>query len=372
MSYEVTVPQELEQFAARLELGMPTRNERLMVVTRVAREWASANGGKPADIESEALEQLVDNLAGLQIADTERLARQAIFDHGALTQADIPGVLAAKYELLNRGGTLTYEPDTAKFVDVGGLTRLHSWLATRKAAFDGSAPELDPPKGVMLLGVQGCGKSLACRAAAGIFGVPLLRLDFGSLYTKWQGESEKNLRESLRAAEGLAPCVLWVDEIEKALAAGDGDSGVSRRVLGTFLTWLAEHRARIFVMATANDISALPPELVRKGRFDEIFFVDLPDRAARMEVLAIHARKRDVVLSPQELAALATLSEGFSGAELEQAIVAALYSARSIKQPMSAQLIARELHGTQPLSVVMAERVAALRAWAHERCVPAN
>jgi hypothetical protein len=372
MSHEVLVPEELEHLTARLTLGTPTRNERLAVVTRVAREWGQANAGRAAQVDPQALDHLVDNLAGLETPDTERLARQAIFNDGALTMADLPGVLAAKYQLLNRGGTLSYEPDTAKLADIGGLARLRQWLTSRKPAFDGSAPELDPPKGVMLLGVQGCGKSLAARAAAGIFGVPLLRLDFGSLYSKWHGESEKNLRDSLRAAEGLAPCVLWVDEMEKALAAGDGDSGVSRRVLGTFLTWLAEQRARIFVMATANDIQALPPELVRKGRFDEIFFVDLPNRAARAAILAIHARKRGVTLTPEELGALAAHSEGFSGAELEQGIVAALYTAHSTKQPMCAALILHELRATQPLSVVMAEQVNGLRAWARDRTVPAD
>jgi hypothetical protein len=372
MSHEVSVPQELEHLTARLKLGTPTRNERLGAITRVAQEWANANGGRSVQIDPKALDHLVDNLAGLEAPDTERLARQAIFNDGALTMADLPGVLAAKYQLLNRGGTLSYEPDTAKFADIGGLARLRQWLTSRKPAFDGSAPELDPPKGVMLLGVQGCGKSLAARAAAGIFGVPLLRLDFGSLYSKWHGESEKNLRDSLRAAEGLAPCVLWVDEMEKALAAGDGDSGVSRRVLGTFLTWLAEQRARIFVVATANYIQALPPELIRKGRFDEIFFVDLPNRAARADILAIHARKRGVKLAPEELNALAGHSEGFSGAELEQGIVAALYTSHSTKQPMCAALILHELRATQPLSVVMAEQVNGLRAWARDRTVPAD
>jgi hypothetical protein len=372
MSHEITIPQELEHLTARLTLGAPSRNERLMAITRVAREWADANGGRSVKIDQKALDHLIDNLAGLEAPDTERLARQAIFNDGALTMADLPGVLAAKYQLLNRGGTLSYEPDTAKFADIGGLARLRHWLTSRKPAYDGSAPDLDPPKGVMLLGVQGCGKSLAARAAAGIFGVPLLRLDFGSLYSKWHGESEKNLRESLRAAEALAPCVLWVDEMEKALAAGDGDSGVSRRVLGTFLTWLAEQRARIFVVATANDIQALPPELVRKGRFDEIFFVDLPNRAARADILAIHASKRGVKLAPEELNALAGHSEGFSGAELEQGIVAALYTAHSTKQAMCAALILHELRATQPLSVVMAEQVNGLRAWARERTVPAD
>jgi len=372
MSHEVTVPQELEHLVARLKLGTPTREERLQVVTRVAQEWAQANGGRQVKIDTQALDHLIDNLTGLEAPDTERLARQAIYNDGALAMADLPGVLAAKYQLLNRGGTLTYEPDPAKFADVGGLVRLRQWLISRKAAFDGTAPELDPPKGAMLLGVQGCGKSLAARAAAGILGVPLLRLDFASLYSKWHGESEKNLRDSLRAAEGLAPCVLWVDELEKALAAGDGDSGISRRVLGTFLTWLAEQRSRIFVVATANDITALPPELVRKGRFDEIFFVDLPTREARADILAIHARKRSVAITPRDLAALAERSAGFSGAELEQAVVAALYTAHSTKQPMSAALIAHELRATQPLSVVMAEQVNTLRAWARDRTVPAD
>ena len=203
--------------------------------------------------------------------------------------------------------------------------------------------------------------------------MPLLRLDFGSLYSKWHGESEKNLRDSLRAAEGLAPCVLWVDEIEKALSgSGDSDGGVSRRVLGSFLTWLAEQRSRIFVVATANDITALPPELVRKGRFDEIFFVDLPNRAARADILGIHARKRNVALSRPEAEALSDRSDGFSGAELEQAVVAALYTSHSTKQAMCAAMIARELKATQPLSVVMGEQVAALRAWAKDRTVPAD
>jgi SpoVK/Ycf46/Vps4 family AAA+-type ATPase len=372
MSYEVTLPDELEHFAARLHLALPTVNERLMIVTRVVREWNDANPGKPARLDREVLTKLVDNLNGLTASDAERLARHAIFDHGAITAADIAAMLAEKYELLNRGGSLSYEPATARFADVGGMRNLRHWLTSRKPAFDGGAPELDPPKGVLLLGVQGCGKSLAARAAAGIFGVPLVRLDFGALYTKWQGEAEKNLRESLHSAEGLAPCVLWVDEIEKALAEGEGDSGVSRRVLGTFLTWLAEQRSRIFVVATANDIASLPPELIRKGRFDEIFFVDLPGKEARAAIIAIHTHKRSVELNPDELAALAGRCENFSGAEIEQAVVAALYSAHAAKQPVTAAMIAREMQSTRPLAVVMAEKVAALREWASTRTVSAD
>jgi hypothetical protein len=372
MSHEVELPQELEHLAARFRLAMPTRNEREMIVTRIAREWTAVHAGQAVQTDPKALELLVENLAGLPATDTERLARQAVFDDGAISSSDVPKVMAAKYALLNRGGTLFYEPDTARFAEVGGMQKLRKWLTSRKAAFDGSARGLDPPKGVLLLGVQGCGKSLAARAAAGIFGVPLVRLDFGALYSKWHGESEKNLRESLHSAQALAPCVLWVDEIEKALAAGEGDSGVSRRVLGTFLTWLAEQRARIFVVATANDISALPPELVRKGRFDEIFFVDLPNEGSRADILAIHAAKRGVKLTAQELLVLAKRSDRFSGAELEQAIVSALYTAHAQGVPVTAHLIVQEMQATRPLAVVMAEQVEALRTWAHGRTVPAD
>jgi hypothetical protein len=372
VSHDVEIPGEVEHFAARFRLALPTQDERQMIVMRVAREWATAHGGENPPTDPRAMELLVENLAGLPAVDTERLARQAVFDDGAITPSDVPRIQAAKYQLLNRDSTLYYEPDTAKFADIGGLANLRKWLTSRKPAFDGTARGLDPPKGVLLLGVQGCGKSLACRAAAGIFGVPLVRLDFGTLYSKWHGESEKNLRTALHAAEGLAPCVLWVDEIEKALATSDGDSGVSRRVLGTFLTWLAEQRARIFVIATANDISALPPELVRKGRFDEIFFVDLPAEGARADILAIHARKRGITLTPQDLAALARRGDRFSGAELEQAVVSALYTAHAHDQPVSAALIAQEMQATRPLAVVMAEQVDALRTWARSRTVPAD
>jgi len=275
--------------------------------------------------------------------------------------------------MLNRGGVLRYEPDTALLSDVGGLVNLKAWLQKRCAAFDGSAPELDAPKGVLLLGVQGCGKSLAARACAGIFNIPLLRLDCAALYDKYVGESERNLRESLASADALAPCVLWIDEIEKGFAnSGDSDGGAARRVLGAFLTWLAEKGTRVFVVATANDITALPPELVRKGRFDEIFFVDLPNLTTRTEILRIQAARRGIALDEPTLAVLARACEGFSGAEIEQAIVAALYSAHAKHTVPNAQLLQSEIAATRPLAVVMAENVAALREWAKDRTVPAG
>jgi SpoVK/Ycf46/Vps4 family AAA+-type ATPase len=371
VSAEIKMPPELEHLAARFAVRLPDKKERQTIVMRAAREWARTNGTMPR-VDVKAIEKLVDNLAGLPLHDVERLTRQAVFNDGALTEDDLKPLLAAKYQLLNRGGTLSFEADTARFADIGGLKNLRRWILQRKPAFDGSAPGLDAPKGVLLLGVQGCGKSLAARAAAGVLGVPLVRLDFGALFSKWHGESEKNLRDSLTSAEALAPCVLWLDEIEKALSTGDSDGGTSRRVLGTFLTWLAEQRSRVFIVATANDIAALPPELVRKGRFDEIFFVDLPSPASRVEILDIHAKKRGVNLSDADLQSLATRSEGFSGAELEQAIVSALYTAHSNHEVADARLIAQELGATRPLSVVMAEKIAELRDWAAERTVPAD
>ncbi len=371
ISHEMKLPQELDHLAARFKMTLPDKQDRHAIVMRMAREWAQLKGGMPK-IDVKVVGRMVDNLGGLTEHDVERLARQAIFNDGALTEDDMKPLLAAKYQLLNKGGTLSFEPDTARFAEVGGMKNLRRWILQRKAAFDGSAPGLDAPKGVLLLGVQGCGKSLAARAAAGVLGVPLVRLDFGALYSKWHGESEKNLRESLSSAESLAPCVLWLDEIEKALSSGDGDSGTSRRVLGAFLTWLAEQRARVFIVATANDITALPPELVRKGRFDEIFFVDLPSPAARLEILGIHCKKRAVVIGENDMKALAARCEGFSGAEIEQAVVSALYSAHADNQKVDARLIATEIDVTKPLSVVMGEKIAELRDWARERTVPAD
>jgi SpoVK/Ycf46/Vps4 family AAA+-type ATPase len=222
--------------------------------------------------------------------------------------------------------------------------------------------------------VQGCGKSLLAKAVAGGFGVPLVRLDFGTLYAKYHGETESNLRAALSQAEQLAPCVLWIDEIEKGLAAGsgEGDGGVSRRVLGYLLTWMAERKSSVFLVATANQVHELPAELLRKGRFDEIFFVDLPDADTRAHVFELHLQRRQLPASGFDLRALARASEGFSGAEIEQAIVAAMYAAHADGRVVDNALLLDELGQTRPLSVLMREQVQALRAWAIERTVPAD
>jgi SpoVK/Ycf46/Vps4 family AAA+-type ATPase len=208
------------------------------------------------------------------------------------------------------------------------------------------------------------------KAVAGIFSVPLLRLDFGVLYNKFFGESEKNLREALKTAEVMAPCVLWIDEIEKGLSTGENDGGTSRRVLGTLLTWMAENDKSVFLVATANDIQSLPPELIRKGRFDEIFFVDLPTQQTRAEIFRIHLQKRNQVVSEFDLEALAEASDGFSGSEIEQAIVAALYVIHADNESLQTRHILDEIRQTRPLSVVMAEKISYLRQWASDRTVP--
>jgi SpoVK/Ycf46/Vps4 family AAA+-type ATPase len=281
--------------------------------------------------------------------------------------------MQAKYELLNEGGALSYEYDTATFDEVAGLQNVKTWLKQRATAFSDRHPSrLDPPKGILLLGVQGCGKSLAAKAAASAFAVPLLRLDFGALYDKYHGETERNLREALKTAEIMSPCVLWLDEIEKGLATGDSDGGTSRRVLASLLTWMAERRSRVLLVATANDIEALPPELIRKGRFDEIFFVDLPTPATRAEILAIHLRKRGLATNGVDLSPLVVASEHFSGAELEQGVVAALYAAHAVGQEPGPDHVLDELRKTRPLAILLRERITALRAWAVDRTVAAD
>lgn len=374
ISHQVTLPSELDGFCARFDLALPDEKQRKKIVYEVIEEYDAQTPGKSVQVDDVALGLLVKNLAGLTNADTLRLARNAVCVDGAITKSDLPAVMQAKYELLNRGGALQFEYDNASFGDVGGFRVLKAWLTQRKAAFrrDASAAHLDPPKGMLLLGIQGCGKSLAAKATAAIFGVPLLRLDFGTIYDKFHGETERKLRDSLATADVMAPCVLWIDEIEKGLAGRGGETGTSQRVLGTFLTWMAEKSSHVFVVATANDISSLPPELVRKGRFDEIFFVDLPTEDIRASILAIHLSSRGQSLGSFDISGLAERMEGFAGAEIEQAVVSSLYAAHAKKAPLDSQHIFAEIERTKPLSIVMRERISELRRWADGRTVSAD
>jgi SpoVK/Ycf46/Vps4 family AAA+-type ATPase len=267
---------------------------------------------------------------------------------------------------------LEYFPAADNPTELGGFKNLHDWLERAALARTDQAHQLNlpAPRGVLLVGVQGCGKSLAAKYVARLWQLPLLKLDAGRLYDKYVGESERNLRTAIATAESLAPAVLWMDEIEKAIAPSDGnDGGVSQRMFGTFLTWMQEKKADVFVVATANDLSKLPPELLRKGRFDEIFFVDLPTAAEREQILAIHLRLRTLDPATFDLPRLAAAADGFSGAEIEQAVIAATLRALQAKSPLTTDLLTQEIGATIPLSRSRAEDIAALRTWAKGRFV---
>ena len=257
------------------------------------------------------------------------------------------------------------------------LSPSKAWLAKRQGVV--SAPTraasygLDFPRGVLLLGVPGCGKSLSAKAVASEWGLPLLKLDPSNLYNKYIGESERNFKRAMRAAERMAPVVLWIDELEKAFAAGGSeDGGVSQRILGSFLSWMQDRRGDVFVVATANEVQRLPPEFLRKGRFDEIFFVDLPDLATRHEVFHIHLDRRGQDAATFDLEALAHATDGFSGSEIEGVVVAGLYSAFATGGELALSTLLDEVRRTRPLSVMRSEEITALRAWARERTIPAN
>ncbi len=371
VSHKIELPEEIRRFSARFQLALPDGAQLEKLIRDEAKTWSDANRGQKVKTDSKTLKRLVRNLKGMTYGDAKTLVRNVISD-GAITEEELPSVNKAKFELLDMDGILSFEYETSKFSEVGGLHNLKRWLKQREAVFLDPSIPLDPPKGLMLLGIQGGGKSLAAKAVAGMWGLALLRLDFGALYNKYHGESEKNLREALKMAELMSPCVLWLDEIEKGLSSGESDGGTSQRILATLLTWMAENTHQVFIVATANDISKLPPELMRKGRLDEIFFVDLPDSSSREDIFEIHLSRRKQNVKEFDLNVLAKSSEGFTGSEIEQAVVSALYRAYGEGTSMTTNSVKETIEQTHPISVVMAEKVQALRDWAKDRTVLAN
>ena len=374
VSHQLELPPGLEHLSAGFQLRLPSQDELSSLVKDEARQWQQQSRQR-VRTDKTTLGRLTQNLSGLSFNDARRLIRQAIIDDGAITESDLPEVMEAKYRLLNRDDILAFEYETARFSEVGGMARLKHWLVQRQAAFHdpGNLPKgLDRPKGILLLGVQGCGKSLAAKAVSGVWGIPLLRLDFGRLYNKYVGETERNMRQALHTAEVMAPCVLWIDELEKGISSGSDEEGTSKRLLGTLLTWMAENQHSVFIVATANQIDVLPPELIRKGRLDEIFFVDLPDAPVRKQIFQIHLDKRDIPLSGIDLPRIVDASDGFSGAEIEQAVVSALYASHSNDAQLDTDSLLQEISQTRPLSIVMAEQIQQLRYWAGQRTVPVD
>jgi AAA+ superfamily predicted ATPase len=374
VGHAIEVPAELQPWTSHFELETMTP-ERVRSVLREEISRQRARAGQDVTGCQRTLESLQRHLVGLPESAVRHLARLALGD-GQITAADLTRVLQAKQAQQGAAELLVFEQQLPGLDEVAGLQALKRWLALRRAPLlDPDTSGLPPPRGVLLLGVQGAGKSLAAKATAASWQLPLFRLDFGALYDKFQGESERKLREALRVADSMQPCVLWMDEIEKGLSGsrGDGDgTGAARRMLGSLLTWMAERRSRVFLVATANDIEALPPELLRKGRFDEIFFIDLPTPEARVALLRIHLGRLKIAWAEAELPALVAASAGFSGAEVEAAAVAARYEALAQARPALAADVAAELVRTRPLSQTRAEAISALRAWAADRAVAAG
>jgi hypothetical protein len=370
----IELPSEIAPATVRYELRLPGREEYERVVADVVTSL-QATGRADVRLDAGDFDAFASALCGLTLNQARQAVAQVAIDDGVLTREDLERVIEIKARALREGSLLEYFPPAGARVELGGFANLQRWLDRARVAFSAQAAELGipAPKGVLLVGVQGCGKSLAAKVIARQWQQPLLKLDFSSVYDKYIGESEKNLRHALQTAEAMAPAVLWIDEIEKGLGpAGDqdADGGLSRRLFGTFLTWLQEKEAGVFVVASANDLSALPPELLRKGRFDEIFFVDLPDAGERAEILRIHLRLRKQNPASFDLEQVAAAADGFSGAELEQVASASLLLALQDQQPLTTERILHELSATVPLSRSRREDVERLRALARERFVP--
>ena len=370
------VPSVIGAYATPFELSLPDEVELDSLIRETLRSVKAA-GSLEIQLKRRDYEALLKNLRGLSRRQVRRIVRDVVGPDHKLTGEDINKVLAEKRRTLQTDGLLEFVETPTDLTQVGGLKRLKSWLALRDISSDKRAEDfgLVRPRGVLLLGVQGAGKSLCAKAIATAWSRPLLRLDPGALYDRYVGESERRLRDSLRQAETMAPIVLWVDEIEKGFSSAAShsvDGGLSKRMFGTLLTWMQEHTAPVFMVATANDIEALPPELLRKGRFDEIFFVDLPTAEARKQIFSIHLARRKRDPATFDLDALVAASDGFSGAEIEQAVIAGLYTAYGKNAPLDTPMLCATLRDAPPLSVTMAEKVAALREWAQGRCVPAE
>ncbi|MDF0673740.1 MAG: AAA family ATPase [Nitrospira sp.] len=391
----ITLPLELDRIAVRLDLKLPDRDELRSMLRGLLQSLGPRTTAHPRSttlaqsilssisytktaensLSSKDSDAILRALQGLTLHQARQVVAQCLVEDGTLSVEDIQTILKRKVQAIKDGGLLEYYPLEDNRFELGGFINLKAWLERAQVGFTAEAKSLNltPPRGIMLVGVPGCGKSLAAKAIAREWKLPLLKLDAGRLFDKFVGESEKNFRKAIEMAESLSPIVLWIDEIEKAMVAGGGsggaDAGLSRRLFGAFLTWLQEKQQDVFVVATANDLSSLPPELLRKGRFDEIFFVDLPGNVEREAIWKIHLSLRKQESKKFDLGKIVSASAGFSGSEIEQAVVAALYRALHQKTPLTTDLLIEELTHTVPLSVTRREDIDALRQTAEGRFV---
>jgi hypothetical protein len=373
---DIALPDSLSPVATSLALAPPSDQDYRDLLAHILRDLGERQEVE-VDLTPDQLNQLYASLRGLTLMEAQKILTKAIIEDGKLEPKDLHAAIDAKKQMVEREGLLEYTPAEESMADIADLRGLKDWLGKRERII--AQPEkaqqfgLEFPKGVLLVGVPGCGKSLSAKAVATEWNLPLLKLDPGTLYNKYIGESEKNFKRAVEMAERMAPVVLWIDELEKAFAqGGTEDGGVSQRILGGFLSWLQDRKGDVFVVATANQVEKLPPEFLRKGRFDEIFFVDLPDADTRRRIFEIHLKKRGQDPSHFDLAALATAADGFAGSEIEQVVISGLYTAFSAGGQLDTATLMKEIQGTSPLSQMMREKISALRAWAQDRTVSAQ
>jgi len=372
ISPALEIPMELEKEITVLSFPLPDRDELSRLLDRIIEDVSQFKQVK-IDLDAPGRERLLQAALGLTLGEAENVFAKIIVKDERLSAEDVNEVFAEKQQIIRKSGLLEYYATTESFSHVGGLSVLKDWLQKRAVTFTDEARKfgLPAPKGILILGVQGCGKSLCAKAVSNMWQQPLLRFDMGRMFGSLVGSSEENVRRAIHVAESVAPAILWVDEIDKAFAgsqaSGGTDGGTTARVFGTFLTWLSEKDAPVFVVATANDISQLPPELLRKGRLDEIFFVDLPSEAERAEVFRIHLLKRGRPPENFDLPVLVASSENFSGAEVEEAIISALYDAFYANSELTTAHILAALKETVPLAKTMDEQINRLRSWAEGR-----
>jgi len=369
LSPALKVPTELEKEVAVIDYRLPDKEELSSIIKRITASLDNS-GSIEALKSDEKLQKIAEAALGLTAEEAENVFAKSLVEKG---QFDISIVLSEKEQIIRKSGVLEYYHASEKMHEVGGLEELKSWLEKRGKAFTPKAREfgLPEPRGILLLGIPGCGKSLTAKAIAGMWQLPLLKLDVGKVFSSYVGSSEENVRRAIHTAESIAPCILWLDEMEKGFSglgsSGMTDGGTTARVFGTFLTWLQEKKTAVFVVATSNNVSQLPPELLRKGRFDEIFYVDLPSEEERKEIAKIHIQKRRRAPENYDLEKLARDTRGFSGSEIEEVVVSGLYDAFNGGQELGQGHLDQAIASMIPLSQTMEEQIKGIRDWAKLR-----
>lgn len=380
ISPELVIPADMQKEISVFDFPLPNVDEVRSMLDRIIME----NGLDDSSLEYEDKEKLAKAALGLTLQEAENAFSRAIVQNHGISENAIKIIFDEKNQVIKKTGILEFVKSNLNLEDIGGLENLKSWLLKRNNSWLESAKKynIPAPKGVLITGIPGCGKSLTAKAMSEIWQLPLLKLDMGKIFSGLVGSSEENMRRAIATAEAVAPSILWIDEIEKGLGGTNqaGDSGTSTRIFGTFLTWMQEKTEPVFVIATANNISSLPPELLRKGRFDEIFFVDLPTESEREKIFDVHLKKRvvgsevgkNINVTDAFLNELSAMSEGFVGAEIEQVVISALYEAFFHKRDLEVDDLKGAIKNTVPLSITQKEQIKSLRDWANVRAVSAT